>query len=478
MSKNIDPKYDNPKTAGESEKAFAKCCLGREKYAKLLTHIISNYQQGFVLALNNPWGTGKTTFLNMWQKYLEQNKYQVLHFNAWKSDYSSDPFIALISQLKQLGDKKASKAYKGFMTKAATLVKRLGPAVVKSAVKRVIDDDELEELAGISADITAESLEKQIKEQLETEKSIEDFTCALGKLVSESDGQKPLVFIIDELDRCRPNYAVSVLEYIKHFFNVEGIVFVLAVDKEQLGHAIRGVYGSEKIDADEYLRRFIDLEYIIPEPHLDDFCELQYIGNDFDGFFKNKERLHSENLKNEGEHFKRISKNLLSQADVSPRLIKKIFFQARVILSTLLKTKRVNSALYFFLIYLKHLHNEAYNKIRNNEYSLGELAKFYEQLIDFKYIESDRFMLLYTEACLMTFYANYCNLSSNQREKLDCLSVDNRGVTFETTHKGNMHDNFVTQLVNIYRGFDRDYSIHNFFEMIEMSDNFEIPKDD
>ena len=66
--------------------------------------------------------------------------------------------------------------------------------------------------------------------------------------------------MIDELDRCNPHYSVLVLERIKHIFSVPGIVFILSVDKKQFGNAIRGYYGSDLIDANEYLRRFIDLD--------------------------------------------------------------------------------------------------------------------------------------------------------------------------------------------------------------------------
>lgn len=453
---------------------FSNCCLSREKYAKLLTHIISNYQKGFVLALNNPWGTGKTTFLNMWQRYLENEKYQVLHFNAWKSDYSSDPFIALISQLKQLGDKNTQKAYKGFISKAATLVTRIGPGLVKGFVKRYVEDEGIEEIVGVTSEITAESLEKQINDQLKTENTIGEFTKSLKQLVSESGDKNPLIFIIDELDRCRPSYAVAVLEYIKHFFSVEGIVFVLAIDKEQLGHAVRGVYGSDLIDADEYLRRFIDLEYSIPDPELSEFCDLLYSELDFNRFFENKKRNQIQNLKDEGLHFKRFSNNLLSQTNVSLRTIEKIYFQSRVILSTLRINKRVYSGLYFFLIYLKNIHNEFYIKIRNVEYSLDDLARVYEEIVDCKFIDSDKYMMLNTEACLITFYTNYFNLVVVSDTQLDCLSEDDKWVTFETTHSERERENLVSQLVSLYRGLDGDYSILNFFEMIDMSENFEL----
>ena len=75
------------------------------------------------------------------------------------------------------------------------------------------------------------------------------------------------------MDRCRPTYAIELLERIKHFFDIEGIAFVLAIDKTQLGHSIRSVYGAG-MDINGYLRRFIDLEYRFPPLKTEKFMAL------------------------------------------------------------------------------------------------------------------------------------------------------------------------------------------------------------
>jgi hypothetical protein len=79
------------------------------------------------------------------------------------------------------------------------------------------------------------------------------------------DDQKNLIIFIDELDRCRPTYAIELLERIKHLFDIKRIVFVLSTDMTQLAHSIRGVYGHE-FDAKKYLQRFIDLDYSLKKP--------------------------------------------------------------------------------------------------------------------------------------------------------------------------------------------------------------------
>lgn len=74
----------------------------------------------------------------------------------------------------------------------------------------------------------------------------------------------PVVIAIDELDRCRPLYAIELLEAAKHLFSVNNIVFVLATNRSELGHSIKAVYG-EKFDSQEYLKRFIDVDFRLPD---------------------------------------------------------------------------------------------------------------------------------------------------------------------------------------------------------------------
>lgn len=83
---------------------------------------------------------------------------------------------------------------------------------------------------------------------------------------------------------------MEVLERIKHFFSIKGIVFVLSIDKEQLCNSIRGHYGSDRINAEEYLRRFIDVEYKLPQPDINSYCKYLYDYFDFKDFFNQDER--------------------------------------------------------------------------------------------------------------------------------------------------------------------------------------------
>ena len=86
-----------------------------------------------------------------------------------------------------------------------------------------------------------------------------------GTAASNEKLRKPWVVMIDELDRCRPSYAVELLEVTKHLFSVNHIVFVIAINRQELAHSIKALYG-EGFDAEDYLRRFFDVDFRLPEP--------------------------------------------------------------------------------------------------------------------------------------------------------------------------------------------------------------------
>jgi len=256
---------------------FENCKLNRKIYAEILTNIVETYPEGFVLGINNEWGTGKTTFVKMWQQLLNNQGYKTLYFNAWENDFDKNPLVAIISELKILTNPSNEKIFKSVMQKGSILAKSILPALLKGVTKKYIDTDIVLEAIENTTKGMTDIFEEEIQEYSNKKQSVNEFRTELEEFIKKSSSNKPLIFIIDELDRCRPNYAVEVLEQIKHLFSVNGIVFVLSIDKIQLGYAIRGVYGNDNINSDEYLRRFIDLEYSIPTPSDELFmCEYLY----------------------------------------------------------------------------------------------------------------------------------------------------------------------------------------------------------
>ncbi|WP_420378379.1 KAP family P-loop NTPase fold protein [Gilvibacter sp.] len=370
-------RHKDPLIPTDGSDPFVNCKLGRKKYAEVLTAIVNSYSDGFVLAINNAWGTGKSTFVKMWRQDLINQGYKTLYFNAWENDFQEEVIIALLSELKELNPKKG-ETFNSLLEKTATFLTKAAPAVAKGVASKAIGSDGVAEVIAAATEFTAEQVEEQIAGFNKKKAGIADFRKSLEQFVDEVDNDKPVVFIIDELDRCRPSYAVEVLEQIKHLFAVEGIVFALSIDKVQLGNAIRGFYGSDLIDADEYLRRFIDLEYQIPDPDESDFAKYLYRYYGFEDFYNHKAR--KENLKSEqdSEQFYRAFTFLFERLRPRLRTQEKIMAQLRVILKSFEFSDYTASYVLFLMTLLKFNNPELFNKISNYSLTSQELVDEFE----------------------------------------------------------------------------------------------------
>jgi hypothetical protein len=270
--------------------------LNRLESAEVLTQFVLSTQDPMVVCLDAPWGQGKTTFLRMWEQYLRDNSVPTIYFNAWENDFTDDALISLIGEIssgiEEFSTSEDISKTKEYLNKAKgfgiTLLKRTVPVAAKVATAGALDLDKITEqaLAGFAESIAKEELENYEK----SKKSLSSFRDSLQELatsISSKEDPKPLVFIIDELDRCRPNFSIEVLEKAKHFFNVNNIVFVLGADKTQLGHSIKAVYG-QGLNVNGYLRRFIDFDYLLPPPEKGLFVKALFKKFDFNRYFSTK----------------------------------------------------------------------------------------------------------------------------------------------------------------------------------------------
>lgn len=401
-----------------AESPFANCKLDREKYAQVLTNIINSYSYGFVLAINNKWGTGKTTFVKMWEQDLKNKEYQTVYFNAWENDFENNPLTALMGELKTLTTKSTETEFKSTLKKAATLTKHLAPIVAKAIADKYIDTTNIKDaIVGVTKGLT-DVFENDVNEYSKKKKSISEFRTSLSEFIANTNKGKPVIFIIDELDRCRPDYAVSILEQVKHFFSVPKIIFILSIDKIQLGNAVRGVYGSDKIDADEYLRRFIDLEYSIPEPETGTFSAYLYEYFNFDDFFAKPERAKYSELKYDKTDFLKIARILFLNSNSSLREQEKIFALARIALRGFADNYFVFPFVYLFLTFIKTKKSDFYNKIKLQKITIQELQEFLLEIVGKNLDEDNEQELLVLEAYLLNFYNNSLNSGYYHKSKL------------------------------------------------------------
>lgn len=437
----------------QSEKPFDNCKLAREPYARVLTDIVDTYADGFVLAINNEWGTGKTTFVKMWQQHLKNEGFRTVYFNAWENDFDNAPLVAIMSELATLTNIGNDKVFKSVIEKGSILVKNIAPVLVKSLVKKYIGDINLDTIENTTKAST-EILEQEIKAYTSKKKTVVDFRNELEKFVKLSPKEKPLIFIVDELDRCRPNYAVEVLEQIKHFFSVSGIVFVLSIDKNHLSSAIKGFYGSEQINTDEYLRRFIDLEYSIPSPSNKDFCKYLYSYFSFEEFFLSSDRKQFPEFKDDSHLLLKMADLLFQKTNCTLRQQEKIFGQTRLILKMFNPNEFIFPHILFVLIYLKTINNELYKKIENNSFTLQELSNVFSELMPANVKDLYDINLVYIQALLLHFYNN----TQEHKNRTKLFETDNQG-TF-TTPITSLLDNITgnSKLVNCFKNIDDTYN--------------------
>ena len=235
--------------------------LGRKDQIEALTRLVRNIDGPCVLAVDGAWGSGKTAFLNMWARYLRRKRFRVAEFNAWETDFSDDPLMALYAALEtELGRFPTAK-HKAALTAGGIVVSKLASSIpfVPDVAGAVVSAKEQ----------TETHVKVRMSQYRGADEAISGFKEALGKVTKN---RLPLVVCVDELDRCRPHYAIKFLEATKHIFDVDGIVFVLAVNLTELAKSVSALYGR-RFDGHTYLRRFVDHSITLSQTDRSHFFE-------------------------------------------------------------------------------------------------------------------------------------------------------------------------------------------------------------
>ncbi len=284
-------KHKTPDFDIQPEQPYEGDAFDRAKVVEPLIRLIGTLPGNFVIAVDSPWGTGKTVMLKMLQARLSAEKHPCLYFNAWETDFADDPLIAFIGEMDELlkavwpDEANRQEEIERFKKKAGMFAKRAIPAVVRLGTMGLVELPS--DMERVLAEASGGLADDVIGEYLKEKGAIAEFKAKLGKVMSaiETIGKKsPVVILVDELDRCRPLYAIEMLERIKHVFNVENVVFVVAVDKQQLGISLGAVYGSG-FNYIEYLRRFFDLELKLTHVSNSTFCNGLIKRMGLDAFF-------------------------------------------------------------------------------------------------------------------------------------------------------------------------------------------------
>ncbi|ELI8171646.1 TPA: P-loop NTPase fold protein [Yersinia enterocolitica] len=244
--------------------------LGRRRYAEYLYFYLKEKgsENNTVINLNAEWGAGKTFFVKRLYSSLK-DKHPCIYIDAWKQDYSDDPFLtlfaSLISQIEHYSGRIDSRLIR-IGDSIGRFTKGVIPEILSGLLKNYAGMDNIGEIAKSAATLML----KEHKEKNNAIITLKKELSFWAQMSFNKGYEAPIFIFIDELDRCRPNYAISLLEIVKHIFNIDKFVFIIATDTDQLQHSIKNIYGNG-FGANHYLGRFFHRRFSLKAP---DFSKL------------------------------------------------------------------------------------------------------------------------------------------------------------------------------------------------------------
>ena len=253
--------------------------LDLSDFGERITHLLTSIDGGTSLVIDGKWGTGKTYFAKMLVGHLKSEGVPTVYFNAFQHDHSSEPFEAVSAAVTKLADSLTgdlSKTRDKFLDSAAKVGKglargagRIGVRVATAGLVDLTDIELIQSTVDNIGDINEEILEQAIRSSIvsnaASELAVQSFKDTLQELQQKisTNGELPLVIVIDELDRCRPDFSIGILEAIKHYFGIEKVHYVLVTNLQQMENYVDHTYGTANHSKD-YLEKFYDLHVVFP----------------------------------------------------------------------------------------------------------------------------------------------------------------------------------------------------------------------
>ncbi len=331
-------------TSDNNGKPWATDKMNRQEIANIINLQLKKYfkdenkNNGFVIGVYGGYGTGKTFFLNEYMKELDTLKgesYEVAKINIKEVELSSHPITAIMKILKKIINND-------------NLLKE-----IFSTGKEVLKNSKFN-MGGSFYGVSA-SVEVDLKDVFDNANKEQDNLNEFKNSLKNALESKKIIICIDELDRCNPNFVVSFIDIITHFFGIENLVFILGVNHSYIEKSIAHVYSKEiATDGEGYLTKFINFSIELPlvlDALIDMYIKTYNI-NEFKDCF-GKSLTVGDDLK-----LQDYIKELIRNFNISVRLLEKIFIRLRLFLQNYSKIPKfqgfawynVNIEYYFYAI--------------------------------------------------------------------------------------------------------------------------------
>jgi hypothetical protein len=246
----------------------------RKALGEAISTLLESTDENLIIGIDGQWGEGKSTFALMLSAHLNKEKsIPTVYFDAFKNDFQKDAFLAVASELKEIFESNTTAPQTEFRTSIIKASKAITRGAIRVAVKTatagILDETFLDNLgtSDNAGDEISDGIDKILASKLDDTKtdkiSLENFKIVLEKNVEILGKGKPVVFIIDELDRCRPDFCLELIEQVKHLFSVKNLKFLIVTNRPQLHASINKRYG-QNINSHLYLQKFMDFWIELP----------------------------------------------------------------------------------------------------------------------------------------------------------------------------------------------------------------------
>ena len=262
--------------------------LERREFGTGVCRLLSYGSNSGVIILDGAWGTGKSTFLKMLAEQArrsDENREAMItiEINAWENDAFGEPIEHIARKFRDgLEAQTVGRLPRSRLRRIWLRIKVISIWIARQPKISTFGEAFLrlswvKNVEPALAALNMVLLLGKIAHCTSThEQSLQILKRDLARQATrlhrhrESGVPSRIVMIIDELDRCRPDYAVRFLETIKHVFEIDHVAYLIAVNREQLVNSMKGVYG-EAFDAEGYLERFGDVWLRFPDTPRENF---------------------------------------------------------------------------------------------------------------------------------------------------------------------------------------------------------------
>lgn len=258
--------------------------LNRQSFVDQLLNItdaLSKTRKNACYAITGDWGAGKSFVLDMFEAQAGvicqegpiSEKYLIFRYNCWEYDYYDEPLVAIVASMLDQIDEKVKLLPSDLKTKVVTGLKEAGKGLLKISAIAIKEKSGID--LSVASDVFA-NVSFGSKSEFEDKHDYNQYfgfkknLKKLQKEIVKLSEYQTVMFVVDELDRCLPEYTIKVLERLHHLFSgVPNAQTILSLDINQLEHTVHQIFG-DKTDAKMYLRKFIDFEVRLDLGTIDD----------------------------------------------------------------------------------------------------------------------------------------------------------------------------------------------------------------